>query len=44
MTGTGAVTGVPHVAVISLGVEAHEDTASEARTKAAQAMNEVVTA
>ena len=42
--GTGAATGAPDIAVISLGVEAHEDTAAEARAKAADAMNEVMTA
>ena len=44
VSGTGAVTGVPDVAVITLGVEVLEDTASEARARAAQAMNGVMTA
>ena len=44
VSGTGTATGVPDVAVISLGVEAHEDTAAEARAKAADAMDEVMTA
>ena len=44
VSGTGTATGVPDVAVISLGVEVHEDTAAEARAKAARAMDEVMTA
>ena len=36
--GTGSVTGTPDLAVISLGVESIEDTASEARANAANAM------
>ena len=35
---TGAVTGTPDIAIISLGVESIEDTASEARAMAAGAM------
>ncbi len=44
VSGTGTATGVPDVAVISLGVESSENTSAEARAKAAQAMNDVMTA
>ena len=39
---TGSVTGTPDIAIISLGVESIEDTASEARAMAAGAMAEVM--
>ena len=39
---TGTASGVPDLAVINLGVESVEDTASEARSKAAEAMADVM--
>lgn len=39
---TGTASGVPDLAVINLGVESVEDTASEARSKAAEAMASVM--
>ena len=39
---TGTASGAPDLAVINLGVEAVEDTASEARSRAAEAMNGVM--
>ena len=44
VNGTGTATGTPDVAVISLGVESSENTPAEARAKAAQAMNDIITA
>ena len=44
VTGQGKASGAPDIAVISLGVESVEDTAAEARTNAATAMNGVLDA
>ena len=41
VSGNGKASGSPDIAVLSLGVESVEDTAAEARTNAATAMNEV---
>lgn len=42
VNGTGKATSAPDIAVISLGVEALEDTAAEARAEAAKAMADVM--
>ncbi len=42
VTGTGKVSAVPDVVILSLGVESQEDTVSEAQSKAASAMTDVV--
>ena len=42
VNGTGKASGAPDIAVISLGVEALEDTAAEARAEAAKAMADVM--
>ena len=44
VSGSGKASGAPDVAVISLGVESVEDTASAARANAAAAMQSVITA
>ena len=44
VTGNGKASGAPDIAVISLGVESLEETASAARTKAAETMQSVMTA
>ena len=43
VSGTGSASGAPDIAVISLGVEALEDTAAVARTNAASAIQDVMT-
>jgi len=43
VTGEGEVTVVPDIATLSLGVEARAETAEEARTEAAEAMDRVMT-
>jgi len=42
VTGTGEVSVVPDVAILTLGVESQEDTVSEAQSKAASAMTDIV--
>jgi len=42
VSGTGEVTGAPDVAILTLGVEAQEETVSEAQSEAAEAMSDIV--
>lgn len=42
VSGTGKVMGAPDVAILRLGVEAQEKTVSEAQSKAAEAMSDIV--
>ncbi|MBM3157850.1 MAG: DUF541 domain-containing protein [Chloroflexi bacterium] len=44
VSGTGKVMGAPDVAILTLGVEAQEKTVSEAQSKAAKAMSDIVAA
>jgi uncharacterized protein YggE len=44
VSGTGEVMGTPDVAILMLGVEAQEATVSEAQSKAAEAMSNIVAA
>ncbi len=44
VSGQGKVTAVPDIATLRLGIEAQEATVAEARTQAAEAMDEVMTA
>jgi len=44
VSGTGKVTAVPDVAILSLGVEAQEKTVKEAQSEAISAMNAIITA
>jgi uncharacterized protein YggE len=42
VTGTGKASAVPDVAILTLGVEAQEDTVSQAQSEAASAMTDIV--